>query len=81
MIEIDVEQQLEIYNLNTPYYFVSGMGYDGSRHYSPNYYSWDEAIAAFKTYRDVISYFGGGQIILYGVRYDDFHIIENDWVI
>lgn len=64
--------ETKLYN----YFFVIGRVNDGARFYSDSIIDYDYAFNIFKLYKDMVFYFGGGEVELIACNKDGYDIIE-----
>lgn len=84
VVDVEVYEDImaEIDRWRKSTYFVAAIGFNGSRHYSESVYDYRRALELFEMYKGVVSHVSaGGHVMLYGSRYDDAEILEEDWVI
>lgn len=72
----------ETYVLTTHDYFVIGRGLNGSRFISETVHTYGEAERLFDIYMGVVHKIGaGGEVCLYGRKYDDYEVLKSDWTL
>lgn len=60
-------------------YFVRGICFTGSRHYSENV-DWEDALDLYSRYRALVGYFGGGRVELIEEFLGEASEVYSTWV-
>lgn len=57
-------------------FFVVGRTHTGGRFYSETVNSYNEVYHIFKLYKDMIAYFGGGEVQIFCIHDDGYDVVE-----
>ena len=73
---VSKELSFEKFSSFNDMYFVVGRTNTGARYYSETVDSYNKAYDIFKQYKDMIAYFGGGEVQIFCIHEDGYDVVE-----